>query len=202
MKKVQLEMTEAQARKTLVALDLFYRIHMGQLGEILYNLNQSPAYDDVKIDREHCERIMWELRAHLFPDLGGAHGAFLGIRSEKVPEHAKTVCDVYQAIRHAMAWDRSPEGGITVDFDKPTKFGSEPMPTCSVISPNVLWVAIKWGDDRTSDEVIAEVERCTIGSFDMVDGEKGEICGNLSAQNIEYPYEALFDGIKVEAEAP
>lgn len=37
--------------------------------------------------------------------------------------------DIMNVIRHRLSWDRFPEGGWTVNFDKPLQFSSEPLAT-------------------------------------------------------------------------
>lgn len=40
---------------------------------------------------------------------------------------ADNAWDIYQVVRHYLAWKSEPEGGFQVSFDKPLKKGSEPL---------------------------------------------------------------------------
>lgn len=39
----------------------------------------------------------------------------------------RNVGDIMNVIRHRLSWDKYPEGGKTVNFHEPMKFGEEPL---------------------------------------------------------------------------
>jgi len=47
--------------------------------------------------------------------------------SEKIHDVFRIAWDLQQVIRHRLAWDRNPKGGIQVSFDDPLKSSREPL---------------------------------------------------------------------------
>lgn len=120
-----IEVNEKQARVLIQALDLYSRLLAGQLDELnhLFVFNGNIKYNA-------AEKQIDELKAILFPDLIAASS--YGICGEKTPNAAKIAFDIQQAVRNAVAWDKNPEGGFQVDFDKPYKTSNEPIPKVTV----------------------------------------------------------------------
>jgi hypothetical protein len=58
---------------------------------------------------------------------GLPRNAYHGIFSDKIPDEARVAWDLHQVIRHRLSWDDQPEGGITVNFDTPMKYGKEEL---------------------------------------------------------------------------
>ena len=124
--KYILEMTEAQARNLVRALDLYSRIGMGQLEAVGQEV-QMWSGQAISPDEETKKGIK-NLKAALF---GFSHG-HLAITAEKVHDTYRISWDTMKVVRHAVAWHNCPEGGATVDFATPMKYGSEPLPKCTV----------------------------------------------------------------------
>jgi len=123
----QLTITGTQGDVINRALDLYYRLMMGQLGEIAAVMrHRSMLRGDSfgAIDWRRVDDLLAELKGIVFPTLGSA---FYGIASPEVPDEAKKMCDLRDVIRHCIAWDRNPEGGHTTNFNDPMKHGSEPL---------------------------------------------------------------------------
>jgi hypothetical protein len=56
-------------------------------------------------------------------------GAYHAIGSHKTSDASKTAWDVYQVIRHRLAWEQNPKGDpMSVQFDKLMKTATEPLP--------------------------------------------------------------------------
>jgi hypothetical protein len=124
-KPYQLFLTEKQAQVLVNALDLYSRIGMGQLSEVAYVLRlnalgnpngQADALAKVeKLTREAASYWM------------GGSGSYYGIFSDKINDSFRVAWDLQQVIRYRLAWDRNPEGGIQVNFDKPLKSSQESL---------------------------------------------------------------------------
>jgi hypothetical protein len=123
--KVTVEMSEEQARVVVKALDIFSRLHMGQVSDVelfyrLLNVGQNKSFPSREVERL-CESIKF----YVFPEL--SPGSYHSISSEKISEDARVAFDLIQALRHPMAWKRNPEGGQTVDFYDPMKTAKSPL---------------------------------------------------------------------------
>lgn len=135
-------LSEIQARTLVEALDLFSRIQIGQLEEILSmaRMGSIPHRDERTVSArieevEEAEVLLNEVKRLL---TGHSPNASFGILGEKTPESAKVAYEVQRAIRHRLAWDRQPEGGIGVDFDDPDSLRStgQPLAVLKRAQPN------------------------------------------------------------------
>lgn len=97
------------------ALDFYSRIGIGQLNEIGSILS---LYDAIKIDYSKSEEIFAKMKLEIF---NLQSNEFFGIFHKKVPDFYKVAWDLKQVIRHRLAWDSNPKGGIGVSFDVPFK---------------------------------------------------------------------------------
>lgn len=128
--RVKLDMTVAQAEVIIRALDLIGRLHMGQIDEIesvlrkLYKGKMPFPGGDIK-------RLCDDIRFYAFPEL--ERGSYYGIRSENVSDEARVGYDLIQVLRHAIAWHKRPEGGVTVDFDEPYQTSKSDMAKIEVV---------------------------------------------------------------------
>lgn len=101
------------------ALELWSRIHMGQIEEVAWPLQDmvhTVAYHELKDKLKECCPLVTGLPPN----------AYFSLTSEKVPETAKMAWEMYAEIRHRTSWDRMPEGGMTVNFDKPMSVTNKP----------------------------------------------------------------------------
>ncbi len=122
-RKVHVSMDEKTANVVQAALEFYSRIGIGQFEELLSlaRYGQLKRFDgaDIDLDRlDQAEGLVRQLKAVL---LDMPANASFGIHSEHVNIAAKASWAVSRAIRHRMAWDRSPEGGMGVSFDEPLR---------------------------------------------------------------------------------
>lgn len=102
---IQLTLTDEQAKIVAKACEFYARVKMGQFGEIVYHLflGQLSTAGFYK-RRDEAERLIFEARKHIFPDLQGK-GHSYGIGKF---EDADKAFDVYQVIDYAMGSPREP----------------------------------------------------------------------------------------------
>jgi hypothetical protein len=114
------------------ALDLLSRIHLGQY----------YAIKDVlvlpKLDSYEAWHNLEDMLRYVCKKVTGLHGnGSWGIHNkENVSDEARVSWDLAQVVRGAIAWDRNPRGGITVDFDVPRQSSMQTLPKIEV-SPKV-----------------------------------------------------------------
>jgi hypothetical protein len=132
--KYTLHLTERQARVIVDALDLFSRIGMGQLKEVAYVLRQNPLPSSDP-DLEARTTLLSEIRDKLdtLSRYWMKGPGFYGITSKSISDRFRIAFDIQQVIRHRLAWDRNPQGDITVDFDNPTKTSEEDLPKIETV---------------------------------------------------------------------
>ena len=122
--RYELSISEKQARVMVDALDLFSRIGIGQLREVL----RHPQYERVILrDNEsykYCERLLDQIKKLL---TGFGPSASYGIACPEVHDDSNIAYDLLQVIRHRLAWDRNPKGGIEVYFDRPIQLSKEEL---------------------------------------------------------------------------
>jgi hypothetical protein len=119
-----LHINEAQARVISHACEVLARLGMGQYKDALECLPlREHAPDGWHEDMEGIGHI---LKKHTTV-LHGV-GAYHGITSIKTSPESKTAWDLYQVVRHRLAWDAKPEGdAMSVMFDQPMKTGDQPL---------------------------------------------------------------------------
>lgn len=120
---VHLTVPAATARIMVEALDTYTRIGMGQLEDIVSmgrfgilknSEGVAPSYDAMEDAEHHLNAAKKSLFG--FPS-NASHGIF----SDKVAERFRTTWGVMKALRHRLAWDRTPEGGFQTSFDEPMR---------------------------------------------------------------------------------
>jgi hypothetical protein len=122
VKRYTLEITETQAQAMTTALEAFTRLGMGQYSaavELSIPFSKFPGYNE---ELEACYRCIKRI-IHGIEDNGS-----YSITSRELHESVHVAHDIYQVIRHKLAWDRRPEGGSTVDFSPPLKTSLEALP--------------------------------------------------------------------------
>lgn len=134
----RLTINERQAQTISKACEVLARLGMGQLDDALREL---PMRGGIEWERWHDDvrSVGQILSAHMPGNIDG-HSLRLGIHSEKVSEDSQIAWDLYQVIRHRIAWDRATADGITdgtvrawdkgmmsVIFDKPMKVSTQPL---------------------------------------------------------------------------
>ena len=124
-----LTLTPEQARVVSRACELFTRLHIGQFNELTWELLELSRKDFCE-RRDEAEPLLQQLRRVYFPDLV-LPGASYGVGKHLASDRA---WDVYQVVRHAMAWHEHPEGGVSVDFHTPYSAANERLATCEVVT--------------------------------------------------------------------
>lgn len=125
-KKVILELTEAQARTVLVALEDYFRIRMGQNTMLANDL----AFMNYQHDKSHPELFDRRIQTRdavgevLRTALRIAFGTY-GTPGE-IPDYVHVASDIWSTLRHELsdkdgAWDRTP-----------FQMGPEPLPKITV----------------------------------------------------------------------
>lgn len=123
MPKYSIVVDEAQARILAEALDLYMRIGIGQLTEVVRVYNYEWKTPIPTVDR--LVDVMNEAKRVIGFGPGGSYG----IQSREVHDVFRQAYDIRQVIRHRLAWDHTPTGGFGVDFDTPQQIGKLPLPT-------------------------------------------------------------------------
>lgn len=132
MNQYTLTVNENQAMLIAQALELVSRIQIGQWHEFIDWLPQQHLFCRHNL-REKLQPVMAEHFRKARPEgcqypIDG-WGSHYGIYSDFVRDTARAAWDLQKTIQHRLAWDRNPEGGFTVDFDKPAHAGKEPLAT-------------------------------------------------------------------------
>jgi hypothetical protein len=128
MKKYQIALNETQARTLMQALDMYFRVGMGQLREVTEHLiPKKPTTSEWCDIRDQVEPVMARAKALAMPELHP--NAYYGIYAPEIDESNRVASDLHKVIRHHLAWEREPKGGMTVDFDPPElrKVSTEPL---------------------------------------------------------------------------
>jgi hypothetical protein len=120
--EIKLDRQEAEA--LIEAAALHAAVAMGQLGEIamLWRLRRDPT-----AVRQAGASLKAAWRA-----IGGRPGLeYFRIEDARVPQAAKAAWDVYKLMRHRLAWEDQPEGGVAPCFKPPVATSSSPLPQLS-----------------------------------------------------------------------
>ena len=129
--KYVLEMDEEQAEITIKALDFWMRMKLGQWKELIELCLSFADYDVEEYLRrgENAEKLLLKARSEIMPELSSSlwhsHGVY------KFPDTTQGF-NILRAIRSCIAWHRHPEGGWTVEFDRPMAMHGEALPECKV----------------------------------------------------------------------
>lgn len=83
------------------------------------------AFNDLMRRRDTAQFYMGLAKGEIWPELMGSYGVGHSPESD-------TAWGVYEVLRYTRAWHENPEGGYTVNFDKPMQWTGEPLPKCKV----------------------------------------------------------------------
>lgn len=132
--RVVLEIDRKTADNVQRALEFYARMVAGQFEELL-SLARFELLRDAQgqltpvQDIEDCEPLVRALKHQLLKLPANAH---LGVFSPHLHPSAKAAWTVSSAIRHRLAWDRTPQGGLGVAHDEPLP--QEDLPHLQVLS--------------------------------------------------------------------
>lgn len=104
VKKYKLTLTEKQARIVSRACEFYARVGYGQYMEILYDF-LDPRDEYFMERRDEAERLLFEAREQIYPDLGYFRGASYGVGFDEKMDMAY---DVHQVLRHALGDEMEP----------------------------------------------------------------------------------------------
>ena len=142
--KTNLLFNEDEVTICTEALDFYNRIFIGQYDNIVsrlsWRLNDSTTLHD---KRYVCEHILLAIRGIIMRDTDldrYGFSASLGIWSDHTDIRAINSYDMQQVMRYNLAYAKHPEGGYTVDFNKPLINGSLPVIKCSCENANEAFV--------------------------------------------------------------
>ena len=117
-RKYRLTLTEDHLWALLKATEFHERVAMGQFREIVQAVD--PEHKLSRQSRDAAEMLLMVAKRFLLPDLRDDH-AYWGIHSKEIHDDNRVLYDVLQVVRHRLAWDRHPEGGMTINFDEPRR---------------------------------------------------------------------------------
>jgi len=119
-----LKVTREQAEVLTKVLDMFSRIGIGQLEEIL----RHPAYNlkvvtgEINLARSRRAReLLNEVRSLITGQRQGGIGIPLS------DEQNKIAYDILQVVQHRLAWDERPEGSSEIWFQEPMREANHPL---------------------------------------------------------------------------
>ena len=188
-------LSEKQAQTLVDALDLYSRIRIGQLEMLteMARMGEIPHKEALSVSEsiaraEQADVLMREVKNLM---TGLAMNASFGILGEKAPEAARVAWDMKKSIRHRLAWDRQPEGGMGVDFDDPSLLHSTPDPI----------VSMKPIAECEEDRLEALPEECFVGRHNqgwrvLRLGENGKIDVISEATELKTTIQKAVNAIK------
>jgi hypothetical protein len=140
-----LTVTKEQAETLILATEILARLGIGQFRDALECLPTREFLPDGW--HEDMDGIGKMLSRHMIGGIDGYRSS-LGIRHKDVREPSRIAWDLYQVLRHRLAWDRAAKGGIVesanaprkwpemmqVHYDEPMKVSDQPL---AIVMPNV-----------------------------------------------------------------
>lgn len=111
--------TKEQAQTLIQATEILARLGIGQFRDALECLpTREFLPDGWHEDMDSIGRI---LSRHMIGGIDGYRSS-LGIHHKDVRKEAQTAWDLYQVLRHRLAWDRAVREGIVESADSPRKW--------------------------------------------------------------------------------
>lgn len=129
--QVVLKMSMDQAMLVARACEFYMRMRNGQYDELAMEMVINKHLYAQPFDRQAFEEHLYQARKMLFPKL--YRNSHYGIRHDTIGDRA---WEMYEVIRHALAWYRHPEGGMGVDFDTPLPLACDSvLAKCEIVLP-------------------------------------------------------------------
>jgi len=137
-------LTRKQVETLMAASEVLSRLTMGQVGDAFDWLPLSPLSErNWETFHQDCDNVEKTLRKHYQHNLRNGN-AYLGIHSHDIRPQGQIAFDLYQVMRHKLAWDKAIADGIVqpgeprkwpemiqVTYDTPHQCSTEPLPTFS-----------------------------------------------------------------------
>jgi hypothetical protein len=124
--KMTITVDETQARVIMNALEFYTRMRLGQFDNAIADLFLFRR----KWNWEQFNYHALRLKNTVFPEL--SENASYGIYNKEVGEWAQISWDIHQVIRHDLSWFLYPDGGMTVNFDKPMNTSEHKLPLVEI----------------------------------------------------------------------
>ena len=115
-----LTLNQEQAQAIVHACEVYIRMSIAQISTAVSLTLDTPT-ESMPIIKELCDSLKFVIT-------GMSPNASYGIGSKEMSRTTHIVHAIEQTVRHRLAWDRSPEGGVTVDFGLPITFGGVELP--------------------------------------------------------------------------
>ena len=149
-RKYVLEVNEKQTALISHALDIYSRLEAGHL-EWIFSMIEWKHYDklpEAKPLLEALKLLLTGYPPHQHPGIG------------MLSNNATAAWDLHRVIRHRLAWDREPQGGMGVFFDEPTStVGKEPLATIKLSDkPSTVYLVHQYDEFREREYYVA----CTL----------------------------------------
>ena len=127
----EIELTEKQTQIIQEALNLYFRLQLGQWQELAH-MTRVGWYFRHK-NGEETSMPLWGAVEKLIDTLvwvvfGFHSGESWGIHNKNVPNSARIARDIHDVIRHQFWHDREDQGH-GVDSDEPYSISGDPLPT-------------------------------------------------------------------------
>lgn len=134
--RVFVEMDQATAGLVQNALETYARIGLGQFEAIvsLARLGALTRSDGSPIPIESQEAASVALASAKASLMGLGANVSKGIYGPHVGAEFRKAWEAHTALRHRLAWDRNPQGGIGVQFDEPLTLDGPDRPDITVSS--------------------------------------------------------------------
>lgn len=122
---MQLLINEIQAGTIMRALEFYFRIGLGQFEQLarLFELESTGRL--AAFDAEVIHDGLMQLKMQI---LALPRNASYGLSCPKLPEDYRTAYDIFQVIRHFLAWQDNPAGTTGIGFFGPQQLGQERLP--------------------------------------------------------------------------
>lgn len=98
------------------ALEMLARLHIGQWGMFTEEFRLWASMDQLSSHVEPAERLIDEAKQLAWRM---SSSASLGIHHPDISAEGSQAWSVMRVLRHRLAWDRTPQGGMGVHFDEP-----------------------------------------------------------------------------------
>lgn len=125
MPKYNLTLNQRQAEIVAAALDLYARIGIGQFEEILTIYDAGMGFQTPPNKAIAAKRSLEDAK---FEMTGFHPNASHGIPSPAVNDTFKVAFDICKVVKHRLAWDHNPNGGMGVNYDTPDALSKESLP--------------------------------------------------------------------------
>lgn len=126
MSRYTLSLSSRQLDVVTAALELYYRVHMGQWSEVLHVCYSSPRRPDRDIE---TPRKLVNMASELWTGLPAS--ARFGIANDAIDDTARIACDVSRVIKHHRWKERPREkrDEWSVSSHEHSPLSDEPKPT-------------------------------------------------------------------------